>query len=154
MDKLTGIIDSQNYAQPKKKVNQPGGDLFKQSFAKALAGQTNNSAGSSQEVQSLRTLGEIQPLVLAPFKTGADPIVKKADKLLDLMDSYAKGLENPQKSLRDLESQLLMIKDGSEKLINDMEKGVNLDEGLKNIVNECALTANVEWVKFQRGDYV
>ena len=80
-------------------------------------------------------------------------ILMHGDKILSLLDDYAGHLNDPTKTLRDIEPLVGEI----EKEITFIEaetaeKGQN-DKGLQGLINDLVLTANVNIYKFYRGDF-
>ena len=75
------------------------------------------------------------------------------DKILSLLDDYAGHLNDPTKTLRDIEP-LVGELEKEIKFIEaeTAEKGQN-DEGLQGLINDLVLTANVNIYKFYRGDF-
>jgi len=87
-----------------------------------------------------------------PSDTKSD-ILRHGDKILSLLDDYAGHLNDPKKTLRDIEP-----------LVGEIEKEVRFieaetaeksqnDEELQELINNLVLTANVNIYKFYRGDF-
>ena len=97
------------------------------------------------------TLSEINKNTLSDTHS---TLLMHGDKVLSLLGNYAQNLNNPNKTLRDIEP-----------LIGEIEKEITFieteatkdtyknDEELQNLLNELALTANVNIYKFYRGDF-
>ncbi|MGD8757445.1 MAG: hypothetical protein PVH78_01095 [Deltaproteobacteria bacterium] len=82
------------------------------------------------------------------------PTLKHASKVLDVLEEYAKALENPQITLKSIEPIVLRIQQELKGLdVGSMTHPGQRDE-LADLVNHIAVTASVEAFKFQRGDYV
>lgn len=88
---------------------------------------------------------------LMPLST---TVTDKTDKLLDMLNSYAQQLENPQISLRNIEPVLEEINAEAGALLEDAKFLGEDDSSLKEIATQTAVTARTEYVKFQRGDYL
>jgi len=86
--------------------------------------------------------------------TSADDIACQTDSLLDLLESYANGLGSPWATLKDLAPLVNRIRDEAQQLMESAGKSTSAESGLKDIASQAALTANMEYIKFQRGDYV
>ena len=69
---------------------------------------------------------------------------------MGLLDSYAKDMENPKKTLRDIEPLIVSIRQNASDL---MEAADKISPDLKEIATETAVAANSEYIKFYRGDY-
>ncbi len=80
-------------------------------------------------------------------------VVEKADFLLNLLDEYRSGLEDPSKSLKELDSLLTDLKTEQESLMSFVDLFPDGDE-LKGVVNETLINITVESIKFDRGDYL
>ena len=81
-------------------------------------------------------------------------ILEQGNKIVDLLDDYARELTNPLRTLKDIKP----LVENSEREINIIEtrvvdKGHN-DEELERLVKALAVTANVAVLKFHRGDYI
>jgi len=97
------------------------------------------------------TLSEINKNTLSDTNS---TLLMHGDKVLSLLDNYAHNLNNPNKTLREIEP-----------LIGEIEKEITFieteatkdtyknDEELQNLLNELVLTANVNIYKFYRGDF-
>jgi hypothetical protein len=132
-------------------TDAPSKGGFQNSLEIALAHKTPGTAESEQTA----ALSEPQP----PHNTQAvapsvDDVVGQTDSLLDLLDAYADGLENPTTSMKDLASLVDRIKDGAQQLMISTESNPTAESGLKDIAKQAAITANAEYIKFQRGDFI
>lgn len=101
-----------------------------------------------------KRLTEINPTNLQTPRGANVDILKQSDKVLDLLDDYARELADPAKTLRDIEPLVESIKQevgiiesvGSDKFHNDKD--------LERLIKDLAVTANVAMFKFHRGDYI
>ena len=150
MDKITGISNGSPVPEPRK-TEKPGSDLFKQSLEAAQA----KKAAASEPAQTLKPLGEIAattlPQLQSPTPAG---VIQKTDNLLDLLDNYSKEMEDPDKTLKDIEPLIDTIKRDASQLLAEAENALPGDGKLKRIAREAAVAANVEYFKFYRGDYI
>jgi hypothetical protein len=121
------------------------GSQFQQNLEITL--KKNQSLTPSNTVAS--SLGEVSPVAFKIAERSSPEILNQTHTLLDLLDAYAKDMENPHKTLKEIEPLMLEIKRHSAELTNYAGD----DPDLNNIVTRCALAANVECIKFQRGDY-
>jgi hypothetical protein len=82
---------------------------------------------------------------------GALNTVQHAEKVLNLMDQYANALSDPKRTLKSIEPIVREIQTEVSDLpvVPDSQRG-----GLQGLVNDIAVTASVEAIKFHRGDYV
>ena len=81
------------------------------------------------------------------------PLTDRIDRLVDRLENYRLKLADPQASLKTIQPLLTDIAASSEKLTPKLE---HLDEGdpLKDILNRSIVTASVEMMRFNRGDYL
>ena len=130
---ISKIYDSlQGQQSSSKKVDT--GNRFKQVFDKKL--------------------NEINATIKTPPIGSRSDVIEQGDKILNLLDDYARGLADPAKTLKDIgplvksiEKEVSLIKTGaSEKIHNDKE--------LEKLIKDLAVTANVALFKFHRGDYI
>jgi hypothetical protein len=88
----------------------------------------------------------------SPHCTG--DIVEKAEGLLSLLEEYARGLSDPNISLRDIGPLVERIREEVSFIEAEAcEKGSS-DSGLARLIRELSVTANVAVFKFHRGDYM
>lgn len=116
---------------------------FGQQLAQAIQ---DTQDGVSATVPS--RLGEIQATL--PAGKISSPAINQAEGLLNLMDTYAKNLEDPGKSLRQIEPVLKAMKNQAATLLTASGN----DAHLHALAQRLAVTAAVETIKFNRGDYV
>ena len=112
--------------------------------------QVKNQVDRTNAVVDSNRLGEIQPTGFPIIGSVSTTVVNKTNHLLDLLDSYARDMENPKKTLRDIEPLIVSIKQNASELVEDADK---ISPDLKEIAMETAVTANSEYIKFYRGDY-
>ena len=150
MDKITGISNGSPVPEARK-ADKPESDLFKQSLEAAQARKT----AASGSTQALKPLGEIAATTLPQFQSLTPAaVIQKADSLLDLLDNYTKEMDNPDKTLKDIEPLIDTIQKDASQLLAEAENALPGDGKLKQIAKEAAVTANVEYFKFYRGDYI
>ncbi len=125
-------------------------DLFRQSFEKALAGTGTSGKNNLASVSSLKEISSKE----WPMNNRNLSLEDKTDKLLKSLDDYSLQLQNNKISLKKIEPFLQGIKDSAANLLEETASAVNTDTAIKNIAKQCAVTANTEYLKFQRGDYI
>jgi DNA repair ATPase RecN len=81
-------------------------------------------------------------------------ILKRSERVLDLLDEYASGLNNPEKTLKDIEPLVASIKEEADSIERESQEKLQHDEELERLVKELSVTANVAMFKFHRGDYI
>ncbi len=111
--------------------------------------QANNQGKGPTPVETTN-LGEIQATTFQTIETGSTKIVNKINDLLNLLDDYAKIMEDTNKTLKDIEPLIVSVQKNASQLL---EATGQTSPALKRLAEETAVTANVEYVKFYRGDY-
>ncbi len=150
MDKITGISNA-SPVPGSRKVEKPEDNLFKQNLEAAKA----KKAAASEPTQAVGSLGEVTPSTFPQLQTlSAAGVVQKTSRLLDLLDNYAEEIEKPEKTLKDMEWLIDTIKKDASQLMEEAAIALPGDGDLKRIATETAVTANVEYFKFYRGDYI
>ncbi len=147
MTKITEINEGLNISQQNKPRKAEDG-LFEKSLNQAM-----NISQGTKEIKAPDGLGEIHQVSFAPVTKYVPPVVEKTGKLLDRLENYARNLENPDVSLRDLEPVITDIENSAAKLLRDAENTPGADPALKSLAKQTAAMANAEYIKFQRGDY-
>jgi hypothetical protein len=149
MTKIDQINDALT-VQAAKKPTTATATPFSASLENALAEKSPEAAGKEQA----SALREPQPSIVTPSGAAPTHMVGRTDKLLDLLESYATSLENPCATLKELASLVAMMKDEAMQLMASADAHAAEEGSLKGIAEKAALTANVEYIKFQRGDYI
>lgn len=146
-DKIGSVQQQTKTGTPK--TGSADKDLFKQTFDKVMSDAT----GKPEEKQSLPPLGEIASTRFNPVISSGPGLDTQTDSLLSKLESYSQKLGNPDISLKEIEPLISDIKNQADELSKSIaQSGENA--GLKKIADETALSANLEYVKFMRGDYV
>lgn len=101
-----------------------------------------------------RKLSEVDPV---KSLTSADPetgLLDCSDKVLDLLDDYANELNNPLKTLKDIEPIVTRIEKEIDLIESKAAGMIPRDMGIEQFVRDLSVTAHVAVLKFQRGDYL
>ena len=151
---MTDINPIQNGPQQtgpdKSPKNPPAADKsFQQAFNRAV----DNMESSDMKTSPTGTLAELPPGNMRP-ELGASALSNKADQVLESLDRYSEKLSDAGVSLKNLEPELQQLKEDAGKLLEQAETSPFSDSDLKRIAKEFAVTANTEYIKFQRGDYL
>jgi AAA domain len=147
MSQIVPVSDHQLLKPQTKTVGTSSGD-FSASLNRAMGAGNPSSAPAA-------ALGEIQASTFQSIEAPAkETLVSNAGSLLDLMDDYAQNLGNPSKSLKDIAPILDTINERATELLKQSQTLAPQDDSLHRIASEVALTARMEVMKFQRGDYV
>lgn len=153
MGKITHVSEGTQVFKQQHPKKIDGSD-FQQALDVALESKKPTTAIGDEMKLPLQTLGEISSPALYPIEVDSTDIFERTSFLLDKLDIYTKDLENPQKTLKDIEPLITAIQDEAEKLLMDANDSSKSDETLKEIVNQTAIKANTEYIKFNRGDYI
>lgn len=148
MSKIIPISENQA-VYPQGNVQRTSNDFFKHSLEKAMEAQK-----ASAPPQRPTALGEVRPTVFHQIDTPAEGVVMQTNQLLDLLDDYAGHLTDPSRSLRDMAPIMEEISINAQQLLRESEKIPATDQKLREIVSSVAITAQVELIKFNRGDYI
>jgi hypothetical protein len=101
-----------------------------------------------------RKMAEINATTPQPaMDTKADVLVH-SDKLINLLDDYARELIDPAKTLKDIEPLVENIKEEVSLIEAEAADNTNQDHELERFIKDLAVTANVAVFKFYRGDYL
>ncbi|HPA13865.1 MAG TPA: hypothetical protein PKV75_01205 [Desulfobacterales bacterium] len=149
MDKISGISQG-TLISNHSKINRQDSNLF-QNTLKAML--------ETDEIQkaSARKADAASEIIAPSYVKIEDPsanALNETNTLLDLLETYSKEMENPEKSLKDIEPLIISIKNHATRLMKEFDETMHPDANLRKIAEQCALAANVEYIKFQRGDYI
>ena len=158
---MTGINDINKVGQVRPlttgtqdQVNRGAdGDLFQKTFERILSENSETTAASVSPAAT--GLAEISAsafnLRIEDESVGA--VEKNTEQLLTLMEQYARDLGDPNKTLRDIEPLVQGIKEGADLLSESVKNDTAASDRIKTLAEESAVLANVEYMKFMRGDY-
>ncbi len=80
--------------------------------------------------------------------------LEHGNRILNLLDDYARVLGDPEKTLKHIEPLIENIKNEADLIENITAGKIQNDSELKRFIEDVAITANVAAFKFNRGDYV
>ncbi|MBF0226529.1 MAG: hypothetical protein HQK76_13830 [Desulfobacterales bacterium] len=150
MDKMNMISKIENSLLSQGIKKKSSCIIFKDTLNKAME-QTKEAEVARDNFFSLKG---IMPTKSINIEMGYpnNTVVDSTFNLLSLLDEYGRNLGDTNKSLREIEPLINTINKEASSLLKKADE--QNDENLKNIINNCALRANVEFIKFQRGDYI
>ncbi|MCX8044454.1 MAG: hypothetical protein N3B18_10050 [Desulfobacterota bacterium] len=96
------------------------------------------------------------PQPLSPidsFPIDREDVIGRVIKLLDIMDSYANKLGNPQVTLREISPLIAKIESESSQLKALAESLPPFDD-IRPLLDEVLIRSSVEIIKYNRGDYI
>jgi len=121
--------------------------------AKSLSSQKINKDNRFKQIfnQKLTDIDATASRTSLDFKRDA---VNQSDRILHLLDDYARELTDPSKTLKDIEPLVESIKKEVNTIEAEAAEKVDNDNDLERIIKDLTITANVAISKFHRGDYV
>ncbi len=155
MSKINNIPDYISTIRQKNTANsiQTGGDAFSKTLKDIMSPASGTQATETQT--AMVQASAMNPSFMRITDTSAiTEVMNKTDLLLSRLDDYAKLLEDPSNTLKDMEPVIDSIKNEADALNADAEKKLPEGSGIKNLVREFTIAANAEYIRFKRGDYV
>ena len=143
------IIKS-GYADNPVQKEQAQNDGFK-NILKASVERTAHHQANTQPSALMQPISVIKFQPLSPENKRIT--IKRLDNLLNLLDNYRRQLADPQVSLRRIEPLMNTIEKEKEQLSSVLDSLAS-EDGLKDIVNRTLITASLEVIKYNRGDYI
>ncbi len=125
------------------------GDSFGIALGKALD-KTQESEIEDTAAKALMEIGSKELNII----NKSDIVSGKTDKLLAMLDSYTSKLIDPAVSLKSIAPVLEEINNNAGSLLKESQFLTDTDAALKKIATQTAVTAQTEYLKFQRGDYL
>jgi hypothetical protein len=101
-----------------------------------------------------RKLAEIHETISPVPLDCREDMLEKSDKILYLLDEYAKRLSDPRKTLRDIEPLVERIREEVSTIETEPTEIISHDHELERLLKDVTVTANVAILKFDRGDYI
>ena len=81
-------------------------------------------------------------------------VLAQGDKVLNLLDDYARGLADPNKTLKDMAPLVESIQKEAGLMDAKMGNDAQGDRELTRLIKDLKVTAHVTVSKFHRGDYI
>ncbi|MCU0590117.1 MAG: hypothetical protein MUC57_01415 [Desulfobacterales bacterium] len=135
-----GRIQTENSPLTLPAAGNGFGEILKQTIEQTpTVGQPSASAASI-------VLNSIIP-------TTNDSLTGRLEGFFDLLDGYCQKLANPRVSLKGLASSIQQLEEGRDAL-SRMNEALPADDGLKDVLNQTLITAELEIMRFRRGDYL
>ncbi|MFZ5586060.1 MAG: hypothetical protein ACOZHQ_09045 [Thermodesulfobacteriota bacterium] len=137
---------------PKPTARPDGGPSFQQALEEAS--RPESAAAPAAQPAPAKASAPAAP-AQAPRKL--DPLqtegMLRAERALDILEAYQQGLADKKKSLKELGGLVKAMDDEVAELTKVLER-MTPEHDLYGLLSEVAVTAMVESVKFNRGDYV
>lgn len=123
------------------------------SFGIALGKALDKTQETETEGTPANALMEIGSKELNIVNT-SDVVSGKTNTLLEMLDSYASKLDDPSVSLKSIAPVLEEINTKADSLLKETQLLTDTDAALKKVATQTIVTAQTEYLKFQRGDYL
>ncbi len=152
MNKINGITESVQIVGKKNSLKVDDPALFQKTLEDAMGVK---NCKQSESISSGNILGEIHSIAPSIIENPSIVMAKKTKKLLDQLDQYIQHLGDPNKTLKEIEPSVRAMKSFADSLMENIsvKDGIQ-DNKLKDIVERSAMMANIEYIKFNRGDYL
>jgi hypothetical protein len=107
--------------------------------------------------QTIDQTSASDPAAAIRFQSVTSPsdrsVVDRLEGYLDLLENYCQKLANPQVSLKGLEANIRQLEEGRDALLRTLGSLPESDR-LNDVLNQTLVTAEVEIIRFRRGDYL
>jgi len=110
-----------------------------------------NSKGGFKQILDHK-LSEINPPIFQGTAEASSLIIKQSNKVLNLLDEYCRQLNDPTKTLKDLQPLVASIEQEANLFPTEAMDKTRANAELHCLVKDLTLTANVAVFKFYRGD--
>ncbi len=140
-------------------------DAFENVLNKALDPGSATPVKATDKIKGSKmentATGRLQEIISKDFNivnlsdvNSSNIISEQTDKLLGMLDSYSSQLIDPDISLKRIAPVVEEINNNAGNLLKETQNLTDLDVDLKMIATHTAITAQTEYLKFQRGDYL
>ncbi len=151
MDEIDQITQAaQSIAAPNTRGYK---DKKPDTFENALSKAIDETEDSKMEHMSANGLTEITSNSI-DIVSSSDIISDQTDKLLGMLDLYSSKLVDPDIPLKNIAPVLEEINDTAGNLLKETQSLENIDTDLRKIAKQTIVSAQTEYLKFQRGDYL
>lgn len=150
---MVKINQTNDSLRPLQSIGTPSRDTKTDAFKSALDKALDKTGSSRMDTSLASALDEI-PSKNLTFTPVPSDISERTDQLLQMLDKYSSQLEDPDVSLRKIAPVLEEIKTYAGHILEEADASPDMSSKLKRIAKEVAITANIEYFKFQRGDYL
>ncbi len=139
------------YPEKTATTEKPAKDEFSGMLKEAIDNEPSKTVEGSKKSQMISNVAQVQLNTFLPVQN--NPIVGRTEQFLDLLEQYQAKLMDPQASLKDVHPLIEKLESEKDALAPFMDSLPQGDE-LKDILNNALVSATVETIKFNRGDYV
>ncbi|KPA09044.1 hypothetical protein MHK_010734 [Candidatus Magnetomorum sp. HK-1] len=142
-------------SQSAKTTRQKSTDENQTDFQSCLDACNNKIQDkSTADVQISGNVCNIQTIPFMNITSPQKEMAEKVSSVLDLFEVYSQDLQNPNKTLKEIEPTLLNMKQAAERLHKENTLSGETGSSISQFINNLQVTASVEYFKFQRGDYL
>ena len=139
-----------SYTAKKPNAEQTTDANFKNILKESVEKSTENPS----EIQPTTLLDPISAIRFNPLSPLDKNItVERVENLLNLLEKYRQQLKDSNVTLRTLEPLMNTIAEEKDQLSAKLDSIPN-EDGLKEILNQTLITASLEVIRFNRGDYI
>lgn len=134
--------------------SRPGEQTPKADFRDILKASVEKSSRPAAQVQSSSLLDPMAAVRFNPESlSDKASAIQRVDNLIHLLEDYRKQLMDPSITLRNIEPMIKTINNEKDQLSLLLDSLPD-EGGLKDIVNRTLITAALEVIKYNRGDYI
>lgn len=109
--------------------------------------------GSFREIYQGQLEAVAQPDAVSRQDARTD-LLERGDRILDLLDTYAAELGNPQKSLKEIDPLARVIEQEVGLFGEKRSSYPEIDAEMQGLTEALEITASVALMKFRRGDFL
>lgn len=136
-----------------KKTQSPGegkfGDILRNAVEEGAGGIKGDTQASPVKEINYTRISGVQSTGIAS-RTEA---IGSAERLLDILDDYSSKITNPRYTLKEIHKLVVGMENEKASLIPLMQS-LPEGDGARDLLNRILVTASVEAIKFNRGDYL
>lgn len=123
-------------------------------FKNILKESVEKSTDNPSKTRPTTLLDPISAIRFSPISPQNKHItVDRIENLINLLENYRQQLKNSNVTLRTLEPLMNRIAAEKDQLSKELDS-IPGEDGLKDILNQTLITASLEVIRFNRGDYI
>jgi hypothetical protein len=132
------------------KDKQSAGDIFHDILRETI-NKSSNSEGRTMTSPPVHNISNIQFNSIPSINKAQN--VEQVEHFLNVLDNYHDKLGDPASTLKDIYPLVTTMQNETDKILPFLDSLSDEDE-LKDVLNRAVVTATVEAIKFNRGDYL
>jgi hypothetical protein len=130
---------------------QTTGDMFHEILQKTID-KSSNPEENTMTSPPVQNISNIQFNSIVNSNSRSQNI-EQVEDFLNILDNYQKKLGDPASTLKDIYPLVTAMESETDKIMPFLNS-LSDDDGLKDVLNRAVITATVESIKFNRGDYL